>query len=65
VAYTQIVTITTDDHTRFRSSARRSARHGPFSPTLNGGAKDLDIQEYTDPEHNPMIPHTLVLRPGW
>jgi hypothetical protein len=26
--------------------------------------KDLDIQEYTDPEHNPMIPHTLVLRPG-
>ena len=26
--------------------------------------KDLDIQEYTDPEHNPMIPHTLVLKPG-
>ena len=26
--------------------------------------KDLDIQEYTDPDHNPMIPHTLVLRPG-
>jgi hypothetical protein len=24
----------------------------------------LDIQEYTDPEHNPMIPHTLVLKPG-
>jgi hypothetical protein len=23
-----------------------------------------DIQEYTDPEHNPMIPHTLVLKPG-
>ncbi|MFZ3369900.1 MAG: hypothetical protein WA239_22500, partial [Candidatus Sulfotelmatobacter sp.] len=22
------------------------------------------IQEYTDPEHNPMIPHTLVLKPG-
>ena len=26
--------------------------------------KDLDIQEYTDPTHDPMIPHTLVLRPG-
>jgi hypothetical protein len=26
--------------------------------------KELDIQEYTDPEHNPMIPHTLVLKPG-
>jgi hypothetical protein len=22
------------------------------------------FQEYTDPEHNPMIPHTLVLKPG-
>jgi hypothetical protein len=26
--------------------------------------KDLVIREYTDPEHNPMIPHTLVLKPG-
>jgi hypothetical protein len=26
--------------------------------------KDLDILEYTDPEHNPMIPHTLVLKPS-
>jgi hypothetical protein len=26
--------------------------------------QDLDIQEYTDPHHNPMIPHTLVLKPG-
>src|SRR5579863_7243578 len=26
--------------------------------------KDLDIPEYTDPEHNPMIPYTLVLKPG-
>ena len=26
--------------------------------------KDLDIHEYTDPEHDPMIPHTLVLKPG-
>jgi len=26
--------------------------------------KDLGIQEYTDPKHDPMIPHTLVLEPG-
>jgi hypothetical protein len=26
--------------------------------------KDLDIPEYTDPVHNPMIPHTIVLEPG-
>ena len=26
--------------------------------------QDLDIQEYTDPVNDPMIPHTLVLKPG-
>jgi hypothetical protein len=26
--------------------------------------KDLDIKEHTDPEHDPMIPHMLVLKPG-
>jgi hypothetical protein len=26
--------------------------------------QDLEIQEYTDPGHDPMIPHTLVLKPG-
>jgi hypothetical protein len=26
--------------------------------------KDLDIAEYTDATHNPMVPHTLVLEPG-
>jgi len=25
--------------------------------------KDLDIAEYTDAEHNPMIPHTIILEP--
>jgi hypothetical protein len=44
------------------------------TPTQNQGArcarrhrkvqKDLDIQEYTDPHNDPMIPHTLVLKPG-
>ena len=26
--------------------------------------KDLDIQKYADPEHNSMIPQTLVTKPG-
>jgi len=26
--------------------------------------KDLDIAEYTDPAHNPIIPHVIVLEPG-
>ena len=26
--------------------------------------KDLDIAEYTDPAHDPMIPHVIVLEPG-
>ena len=26
--------------------------------------KDLDIKEYTDPHNNPMVPHTLVLKPA-
>ena len=50
--------------TRCRSSARRSAPSGlPLRPGRIV-QKDLDIQEYTDPEHDPMIPHTLVLKPG-
>ena len=35
----------------------------PFRPGRTV-QRDLDIQEYTDPEHDPMIPHTLVLKPG-
>jgi len=65
VAYTGIVTISTDDHhtsQEFRSSV------GAQWPFLSDPArvvqKDLQIQEYTDPEHDPMIPYTLVLGPG-
>ena len=44
---------------------RQSEPSGPsFRTPTEQIQKDLDIQEYTDPEHNPMIPHTLVLKPG-
>ena len=65
VAYTQIVTIATDEHhtlQEFRASV--GAQWTFLSDPGRTIQKDLDIQEYTDPEHDPMIPHTLVLKPG-
>ena len=65
VAYTQVVTISTDDiiETRaFRDSV--GAQWTFLSDAGRKVQKDLEIQEYTDPFHDPMIPHTLVLRPG-
>lgn len=39
--------------------------HWPFlSDAGRRIQKELDIQVYTDPHHDPMIPHTLVLEPG-
>ncbi len=65
VAHTQIVTISTDDP-RTSGDFRASVGAGWTFLSDQGRMiqKDLDIQEYTDPEHDPMIPHTLVLRPG-
>ena len=65
VAYTQIATIATDERhelQEFRASV------GAWWPFLSDPGRivqrDLGIQEYTDPEHDPMIPHTFVLKPG-
>ncbi|MGH3407544.1 MAG: hypothetical protein ACRDRJ_34350, partial [Streptosporangiaceae bacterium] len=57
--------IATDDHhtlQEFRASV--GAQWTFLSVPGRTVQQDLDIQEYTDPEHNPMIPHTLVLKPG-
>src|SRR5579871_1421521 len=59
VAYTQIATISTDDHhtlQEFRASV--GAQWTFLSDPDRTVQKELDIAEYTDPEHNPMIPHT-------
>ena len=59
VAYTRIVTIATDEHhtlQEFRASV--GAQWTFLSDAGRTVQKDLDIQEYTDPEHDPMIPHT-------
>ncbi len=65
MAYTQVATIATDDHhtlQEFRASV--GAQWTFLSDPGRTVQQDLDIAEYTDPEHNPMIPHTLVLKPG-
>ncbi|MDE2572055.1 MAG: redoxin domain-containing protein [bacterium] len=65
VAYTKIVTISTDnlyELNEFRSSV---GAQWPFlSDQRRIVQRDLEIQEYTDPHHDPMIPHTFVLEPG-
>ncbi len=65
LACTRIATITTDDRrtaTEFRASV--GAQWTFLSDPGRTVQRDLDIQEYTDPENDPMIPHTLVLKPG-
>src|SRR5690349_4971056 len=65
VAYTAIVTISTDDHHAGQEFRASVGAQWPFlSDPDRTVQRDLDIQEYTDPEHDPMIPHTLVLKPG-
>src|SRR4051794_22237530 len=65
VAYTQIATISTDEHHESQEFRASVGAQWPFLEDPERTVqKDLDIQEYTDPEHDPMIPHTLVLKPG-
>ena len=65
VAYTQIVTISTDNVLTSREFHDAVGAQWPFlSDTRRVVQRDLDIQEYTDPHHDPMIPHTIVLEPG-
>jgi len=65
VAYTQIVTIATDNILELNEFRAAVGAHWTFlSDAGRKVQKDLDIQEYTDPTHDPMIPHTLVLKPG-
>jgi peroxiredoxin len=61
VAYTQIVTIATDDHHTLQEFRSSVGAQWPFLPDPGRTIqKDLDIKEYTDPEHDLLIPHTFV-----
>jgi peroxiredoxin len=57
VAYTQVATIATDDHHTLQEF--RASVGAPWTFLSDPGRivqQDLDIQEYTDPEHNPNDP---------
>jgi peroxiredoxin len=65
VAYTKVATIATDDHHTLQEFRNSVGAQWPFlSDPERLVQQDLDIQEYTDPDNNPMIPHALVLGPG-
>jgi peroxiredoxin len=64
VAYTKIATIATDPHHTLQEFRNSVGAQWPFLEDAGRIVqRDLDIKEYTDPENDPMIPHTLVLGP--
>jgi peroxiredoxin len=65
VGYTRLVTISTSNQLETIEWRDGLGAQWPFLwDTARKVQKDLDIQEYTDPQHDPMIPHTLVLGLG-
>src|SRR5438876_402718 len=65
VGYSRLVTISTDNMLTTNEYRTGVGAHWTFlSDPGRHVQKDLDIAEYTDPEHNPMIPHVIVLEPG-
>ena len=65
IGYCRLVTISTDNLTETNEYRSGIGAHWPFlSDQKRTIQKDLDIAEYTDPLHDPMIPHTIVLEPG-
>jgi peroxiredoxin len=64
VGYCRLVTISTDNLLETNELRSGVGAHWPFlSDPGRKVQKDLEIAEYTDTTHNPMIPHTLVLEP--
>ncbi|MEA2817845.1 MAG: hypothetical protein QOI93_5715, partial [Rhodospirillaceae bacterium] len=65
VGYARLVTISTDNMIMTNEYRTGVDAHWPFlSDPGRKVQKDLDIAEYTDPDHDPMIPHVVVLEPG-
>ena len=65
VGYCRLITISTDNIVATNEYRSGVGAHWTFlSDAGRKIQKDFDIAEYTDPIHNPMIPHTIVLEPG-
>lgn len=64
VGYTRIVTITTDTLVHLNELRQGVGADWTFlhdeERTIQ---RELEIEEYTDPENDPMIPYTFVLKP--
>ena len=64
VGYCRFITISTDTVLESKEwRARLGAGWTFLSDEQRIVQEDLDIQEYTDPQHDPMIPHTVLLKP--
>lgn len=60
-----LVVITSDDWHTTNNLRQQLGAHYPFLYDEQHKVRDeLDIPEYTDPQHEPMIPHTFLLAPG-
>lgn len=65
VGYCGLITISTDTVLESKEWRTRLGAHWPFlSDQERMIQQELDIKEYTDPKHDPMIPHTILLEPG-
>ena len=65
VGYTRLVVVSTDNQLETNEFRDALSAEWPFLADPDRTVqRDLDIQEYTDPVHDPMIPHTFVLEPG-
>lgn len=64
VSYVELVTITTDERLELMEFKKALGAQWTFlGDPEREVQQDLDIKEYTDPKHNPMIPHVLILEP--
>jgi len=65
IGYCRLVTISTDNLLETNEFRDGVGAHWPFLSDVGRKVqKELEIVEYTDPTHNPMIPYTIVLEPG-
>jgi peroxiredoxin len=65
VAYTRVVVISPDGQLELNEFRDSVGAEFPFLADPERTVRDdLDIAEYTDPVHDPMVPHTFVLGPG-
>ena len=64
-AYTRLVLISTDNQLNINEFRDAVGATWPFLSDPGRTVQlDLDIKEFTDEPHDPMIPHTFVLEPG-